>query len=485
VGEPEKQLFGARKQAAARSGGYIRPEQKERPMLTKAIMNMIRDADVPADEIVAAISALKAAAAARAGKAKSKAISTQAQAEAALAGVHRVKDATGLYLKKGDGGGGSWFHRYRTGGKRRAIGLGALATTTLIEARKRLAKVIDQRNDGKDPIAVRRAAKLVAAKVEAEAAAEAWTFRDAAEDFVAKHASSWKGRNAVRTWFGPVEAYAFPVIGGLPLGDVRVEHVAAIVRAAADKGNAETGRRVRSRVERIINAAVAVGRRDAALPNPASIKLVVTQAPALKRERGAKEHYRRVRLDDAPATFRRLYDLAATRTTYAAWCFMILTASRPSEALLARWDEVDLAKKVWTAPAARMKGAVEHVVPLSSIALAVLELQARRRVGDGDAVFPGRSGTPTAYAGFATAPARAGIDAGAPHGWRSVFSDTAAETLGVDRETRELCLAHGLDPVEGAYRRQSAIEARRPVMEAYALWLADESSDVVAFKARA
>jgi integrase len=35
--------------------------------------------------------------------------------------------------------------------------------------------------------------------------------------------------------------------------------------------------------------------------------------------------------------------------------FLILCASRTGEVLGARWDEIDLAQKTWTVPAARMK----------------------------------------------------------------------------------------------------------------------------------
>ena len=113
----------------------------------------------------------------------------------------------------------------------------------------------------------------------------------------------------------------------------------------------------------------------------------------------AREGRPRIPLGDAPATFRQLSALASAssglaRTALEAWLLMIATAARPSEALEARWQEVNLDKKLWTLPAARTKSSREHVAPLNSIALAVLERQARVR--SGDAVFGGRSGSPLA-----------------------------------------------------------------------------------------
>ena len=163
---------------------------------------------------------------------------------------------------------------------------------------------------------------------------------------------------------------------------------------------------------------------------------------------------------------------------------MIAAAVRLSEALNARWQEVNLDEKLWTLPAARAKSSHEHVAPLNSIALAVLERQARVR--SADTVFGGRSGSPLSYNAFATAPMKVGIDAACPHGWRSVFRDFCSDVGRIDSDLAEAALAHSLGAVEGAYRRESAIEARRPAMEAYAQWLAgDAGADVIVFSARA
>ena len=71
----------------------------------------------------------------------------------------------------------------------------------------------------------------------------------------------------------------------------------------------------------------------------------------------AREGRPRIPLGDAPATFRQLSALASAssglaRTALEAWLLMIATAARPSEALEARWQEVNLDKKLWTLPAA-------------------------------------------------------------------------------------------------------------------------------------
>jgi integrase len=52
--------------------------------------------------------------------------------------------------------------------------------------------------------------------------------------------------------------------------------------------------------------------------------------------------------------------------------FQILTTTRPNEALGARWSEIDMDERVWTIPGSRMKTKIEHRIPLSASAIAVL-----------------------------------------------------------------------------------------------------------------
>jgi integrase len=416
-------------------------------------------------------------------KLKGATVSTQAQAEAAGAGVHRVKGEKGLYLRKGDNGTGSWFYRFRLGGKRPEMGLGALIDVTMTQAKAKADDLRPQVRSGVNPILARRSEKTETVRQSALLAGKR-TFRQAAEDYVAAHASSWKHAASKRLFVNPMIKFAYPVIGMKLLDDIRVEDIVAIMDATVAQNAPTAGPRIRLRIEQVINAAIALGQRDASLGNPAAAKLVKAVLPAAK---AADDHFRRIALKDAPAVFRALKERASDSTAFAAWVWTIATASRPGEeALKARWSEIDRDKKVWTVPASRMKGAKgvgkDHVVPLSSVAMWALEQQISRRTAD--AVFPGLSGSPLSYTAFSRAPGKAGIDAGSPHSWRSIFRDWAEEVGGVGRETAEAALAHSLGKVERAYRRETGVEARRVAMEKYAGWLTGESN-VVAFPARA
>ena len=72
---------------------------------------------------------------------------------------------------------------------------------------------------------------------------------------------------------------------------------------------------------------------------------------------------------------------------------LLLTGSRRSEVLFAKWDQFDLAAGVWRKPPAATKQKREHIIPLSAPARQLLDRLYRERA-DSPWVFPGRNGKP-------------------------------------------------------------------------------------------
>jgi integrase len=138
----------------------------------------------------------------------------------------------------------------------------------------------------------------------------------------------------------------------------------------------------------------------------------------------------------------------------------------------ARWDEIDLDEKTWTVPASRMKAGREHRVPLSPVAVAVLEQMKESR--EGVFVFPGgKRDKPLSNMAMLAVLRR--MDRGdlTAHGFRSTFRDWAAERTNFPREVAEAALAHTVaDKVEAAYRRGDLFRKRRQLMEAWARFCA-------------
>ena len=134
----------------------------------------------------------------------------------------------------------------------------------------------------------------------------------------------------------------------------------------------------------------------------------------------------------------------STRSAVAARAleFTVLTAARSGEALGARWEEIDLDRRVWTVPAERMKAGREHRVPLSGRASAILESVAE--LGTKGFIFPGpKVGTALSSMAMAMLLRRMKVDV-TVHGFRSTFRDWASEATGFPHEVCEMALAHAI-----------------------------------------
>jgi integrase len=394
-----------------------------------------------------------------------KLITNAAQALAAPPGFWRVSGATGLYLNVNEGGGRSWIWRYSFAGRRREMGIGAHPDVSMAEARDKATSARLERNRGVDPLAARRQ-KQVEAQKEPPV-----TFAEAVRRYLAAHGPTWKGAYAVKRWENHVKARAFAIIGDMPVNDIQVEHIAAIRRAADKAGFSYSGRRAVVRVKTVLDTAIAFGWRSAAKGNPADGKIIGKAIPSKPHRH---THFRRLELEQAPAAFRELHArVGEPLSITATLSFMILCASRPGEAAGTLWSEIDLERKLWTISPERVgsgKLSEPHTIPLSDAAIEILRLMAERRVGDAVAVFP----KPRTRI-HSEDVKRLGFNIGTPHSWRSIFRDWCGDLGRVDRDLAESALGHKLGKVEGAYRRGSAIEARRDVMERYSRWLLGET----------
>ena len=123
---------------------------------------------------------------------------------------------------------------------------------------------------------------------------------------------------------------------------------------------------------------------------------------------------------------------------------------------------------MWTIPPQRMKGRMEHTVPLSDRAIEILTAMEEFR--ENGHVFPGRSRgclNPIALMSLMRKmrPVTEGVTV---HGFRSSFRDWCGDVADVPREIAEAALAHIIGGTEGAYRRGTALERRRVLMQQWA-----------------
>jgi integrase len=378
-----------------------------------------------------------------------------------------LHDGGGLYVRISATGAKSWVFRFQLDGKRRDMGLGPYPDISLAEARSKASAHRKQRHDGIDPLdakeAQRQAHRLSIAKGR--------TFRDMAEEFIGRNEAGWRNAKHRQQWRNTLQTYVYPQLGELAVGAIDTGLVVQVLDPIwAEKP--ETASRVRGRIEAVLDAATVRGFRQG--PNPAQWKgnLAHILPPRAKVRR--VEHHAALAFDDMPeflAALRGRRSMAARALEFA-----ILTAARTGEALGATWGEIDLTAKVWTVPARRTKGGREHRVPLSEAALAVLENVrplALQKGGEPDPaapVFPGlRRALPMSNMVFLMLLRRMGRDELTAHGFRSTFSDWAAERTAYPREVVEMALAHAVEnKVEAAYRRGDLFEKRRKLMDAWA-----------------
>ncbi len=288
----------------------------------------------------------------------------------------RYADGGNLYLQVSPSGARSWLFIYRYGGRQREMGLGSAAAgaVTLQDARNRAAEARKRVEAGIDPLEARKAA-------ESAAKAASITFGAFADDYVKTQRPGWKNDKHAAQWGMTLGDTYCAAIRGKPIADIGVTEVLTVVEPIWQKVP-ETARRLRMRIERVLDAAKVKGLRSGGNPARWRGHLDHLLPKHLKTSRG---HHAAIPIDEMPSFMDRLRKLSSTSAS--ALEFSILTAARTSEVALAKWDEVNLSDKVWVIPKDRMKAGREHRVPLSDGAMAVLE---RVKGKDATWMFPGQ-----------------------------------------------------------------------------------------------
>ncbi len=376
-----------------------------------------------------------------------------ARAAATITRPGRHADGGGLYLVVDDSGARRWVFLFRFAGKRREMGLGSFTAIGLARARELAAQAREQVALGIDPVAARKAER------EPVAPPPKPTFGEIAEEYVKANGAAWKNAKHRAQWGSSLRTYA-PEIWAMPVDAVTTEHVLAAVTPIWHT-KAETARRVRGRIETILDAAKVRGLRDG--ENPARWGGHLDHLlPGRVRTR---RHFAALPWQAVPAF---VADLRGQMSMSAIVLeFIILTAARSGEALHARWDEI--VGDVWVVPAERMKGGREHRVPLSSRALAILD-HVRPHTERTGYVFPNpRTRKPMSENVFRQLYERMGYREITTHGFRSSFRDWAGDVTVYPREVIEAALAHVVgDETERAYRRGDALTKRRALMGEWA-----------------
>lgn len=387
---------------------------------------------------------------------KAKELSALAVSKIKELGRHAVGGADGLHLRVTEGS-RSWVLRIQVGSTRRDLGLGAFPAIGLAEAREMAREQRKSIAAGNLPIAPKKEAK----KQIQEKQASTRTFKECAEAFITSKSSEWKNPKHRQQWENTLIAYVYPHIGSLTVSSVELPHVLACLEPIWIT-KTETATRVRGRIESVLSYATVRNFRSG--DNPARWRGHLDSILAAPNKVQKVEHHEAMPIDDVPAFMQLLK--AKVGNSIRALEFLVLTAARSGEIRGATWEEIDLEKGIWTVPGKRMKTGVEHRVPLSMEAIAVLR-KSHAMVSTG-LVFPAPRGGQLSDMAFTQVMRRMGLTC-VPHGFRSTFRDWCGERTNYPRELAEQALAHILsNKVEAAYRRGDALEKRRDMMQRWA-----------------
>lgn len=361
----------------------------------------------------------------------------------------------GLLLKLTPAGKKIWVLRYKFKGQARKPKLGHYPDLSLADARAKAEKMRAAIRQGSDPSLVR------------QEAAHALVLGDALALFLSAPsqvtvATQERKRQAFK-------ADILPTLGRRPAADVTRADVLALLKVIEARGAGEQA----ARTAIYLGQAYDYLQANELVPegtNPARL----ARAGLAPRKKG---EMKALPLGRLPAFLHELDRYVAryngTLQVEVAFKLLLLTMVRPGEVREARWSEfhLDSAAPVWVIPAERMKMKVQHVVPLSRQAVALLRTWRSAGVGE-ECLFAGAKrgsekpisdGTLTKalrYLGFR--------EEASAHGFRNVAS-TYLNNRGVEPHIVEACLAHReKNSVKAAYARTTYLAQRRLVMQFYA-----------------
>lgn len=362
-----------------------------------------------------------------------------------------LHDDNGLFLLIKTSGKKLWRFRYQrpASSSRTNLSLGSYPALTLAVARQMRDKYLSLLAQGIDP-----------QKQQEEVSEQRQIELDSIFSVVAGRWFQLKSKSVTEDYakniWRSLEKDIFPTIGEIPVQILKARTIVEALEPIKARGALETVRRLVQRINEIMIYAVNTGLIDA---NPAS-------GVGMASERPKKQNMPTLRPEELPKLMRSLSMSNLSVSTRCLIEWQLLTLVRPSEAAGTRWVEIDIEAKLWTIPAERMKAKREHVVPLSSQALDILEIM-KPISAHREHVFPSRS-DPKQSMNSQTANAaikRVGYGGRlVAHGLRSIAS-TAMNEAGLNPDVIESALAHiDRNEVRKAYNRSTYVTQRVELM---------------------
>tara|TARA_S200000501_G_scaffold331961_1_gene334322 strand:+ start:170 stop:1513 length:1344 start_codon:yes stop_codon:yes gene_type:complete len=388
--------------------------------------------------------------------------------------MHAVGGVIGLYLQclppKGSEqtGARQWIYRATVGKKIRNIGLGSYPSLPTKNAREAARAIQESIKSGVDPVIAKASLK---AQLQDEQRTEL-IFKQAAAKYVIKRGKEYKTAKQTQRLRSQLDKYVIPFIGNLRIEDIEASHLISMMGHYYEEVP-DTAVRVINHVEKIVQQAIIEGQRTS--HNPAIWHNNLSLSFPARNKIAPRKNHPFLPWQSLPEFMIALdgYDKPkGSSPDGACLAFIILTVSRPSEARLMRWSDVDLPSKVWTIQPSALKGDDRRKssrtwqVPLTTAAIKILKAQPSFASQRG-LVFTtlDKKEIPDAYFG-SNINSLLGFE-GVAHGFRTTFK-TWCQEHGVVDEVSELALKHtDTDSTRAAYARSQLFDERKKVLAAY------------------
>ena len=355
---------------------------------------------------------------------------------------------TGLGLRISPAGRKSWIYMYRHARKARRMTLDTYPAMGLADARLAHAQAKKLLAAGIDP------GSQLLERRRGERNAE--TVADLAREYLDKWARPRKRSAAEDERI--LNKDVLPAWVGRKAKSITRRDVIVLLDGIVDRGAPIQANRTLAVVRRMFNFAL---ERD-----------ILDATPCARIKAPAKENQRdRVLTAEEIATFWHGLDTAPmTDTVRMALRFKLVTAQRKGEVIKARWAEFDMGERVWTIPAERSKNGIAHRVPLSPVAMEILEI-IHAEAGESEWLFPSRrTGRPITDQAMNHALLNSvgviGMNNVTPHDLRRTAASHMTE-LGIPRLVVSKILNHADPSVTGIYDRYQYGPEKRSALEAW------------------
>ena len=381
----------------------------------------------------------------------------------------KLNDGKGLYLYINTSGGKLWRFDFSHNGKRKTLSIGKYPTVSLVEARQAAENARRLLASGQDPSEAKQQGKR-----ERQAAALN-TFESIARRWHTDNLHRWKENHAARV-LRYFETDVFPVIGAMPIQEIRVSDIKAVIDGVMARGVNNTAEKIREWTGAIFDYAVML---EIVETNPAySLRKYIPSKqtdhrPALPRE-------------ELTEFFRRLILAEIEPQNRIALILNMLTFLRSTELRGGQWNEIDFDAAMWTVPTQRMKHEKTapkppHAVPLADWTLELLA-ELKELTGNTPFLFPSRTKTDgfISDATISRIIERMGYKGRVtPHGFRSLASSVLNEQ-GFNPDAIERQLAHiENNKIRAAYNRADYLTERKEFMQWYSDFLRERHNQAL------